>query len=267
MKIDRDVVVKRFEQYTEAYDANNEKIALKIGHTYRVADLCEQIACAEGMDGADADLAWLLGMLHDIGRFEQLRKYNTFIDAESVSHAALGAEILFGGKQEEKGREGGIIREFVPDSSEDVLLELAVRLHSAYRVPANQDARTVKFCHILRDADKIDIQRVNIETPLEEIYNTTAEELYHAEITKEVADGFYEHHAIRSSLKRTLADHIVGHVSLLYELVYPESIRLVNEQGYWKKLIAFPSQNPRTAKQLKLLSEEMQRYLESKKQG
>ena len=41
------------------------------------------------MDAADVDLAWLLGMLHDVGRFEQLRRYGTFIDADSTDHAQL----------------------------------------------------------------------------------------------------------------------------------------------------------------------------------
>ena len=33
------------------------------------------------------------------------------------------------------------------------------------------------YCNILRDADKIDILRVNVETPLEDIYNVTTAEL------------------------------------------------------------------------------------------
>ncbi len=254
MNISRDHIQKIFKEYTDAYDSSNEKIALKIKHTYRVAMLCERIARAEGMEGAEADLAWLLGMLHDIGRFEQLRRYDTFNDAQSVDHAALGADILFSGK----------IWDFAADPSEDALIETAVRAHSAYRIPEKLDARTEKFCHILRDADKIDILRVNIETPMEEIYNITREELCHAAITEEVVKSFYAHHATLRSLKRTSIDNLVGHLSLIYELVFRESVQIVKEQGYWEKLASFPSENPETVQTLQGLREEMRRFLEKK---
>lgn len=270
MKVDREKVLQRFKEYTAAYDATDEKTALKIGHTYRVAGLCEQIARAEGLDQEEQDLAWLMGMLHDIGRFEQLRQYNTFSDADSVDHAALGAEILFSvhNDAEERGNQAetgdGDIAHYVSDRSEDRLLETAVRVHSAYRVPAKLDARTEKFCHILRDADKIDILRVNIETPLEEIYNTTQEVLYQAEVTEAVMESFREHHATLRSLKRTPVDHVAGHISLIYELVFPESFRLVRMQGYWEKLLDFPSENPKTIQQFQELRNEMSRFLESR---
>ena len=47
-----------------------------------------------GLTGEDKDVAWLLGMLHDIGRFEQIRCFGTFNDGMSVDHAELGADIL-----------------------------------------------------------------------------------------------------------------------------------------------------------------------------
>ena len=158
MKIERERVRETFREYTDAYDATDEKIKLKIDHTYRVAELCERIAKAEQMEKTEVDLAWLLGMLHDVGRFEQLRRYGTFSDADSIDHAALGADILFGGVL----REGeGLIRTYVDDAAEDEVIETAIRVHSAYRIPEGLAPRTEKLCHILRDADKIDILRVN----------------------------------------------------------------------------------------------------------
>lgn len=66
MKIERERVRETFREYTDAYDATDEKIKLKIDHTYRVAELCERIAKAEQMEKTEVDLAWLLGMLHDV---------------------------------------------------------------------------------------------------------------------------------------------------------------------------------------------------------
>ena len=137
MKIERERVRETFREYTDAYDATDEKIKLKIDHTYRVAELCERIAKAEQMEKTEVDLAWLLGMLHDVGRFEQLRRYGTFSDADSIDHAALGADILFGGVL----REGeGLIRTYVDDAAEDEVIETAIRVHSAYRIPEQRRA-------------------------------------------------------------------------------------------------------------------------------
>jgi hypothetical protein len=59
-------------------------------------------------------------------------------------------------------------------------------------------------------------------------------------------------------------DHVAGHISLIYELVFPESFRLVKMQGYWEKLLDFPSQNPNTIKQFAELRNEMSSFLDSR---
>ena len=94
MKINREHIKKTFQEYTDRYDSANPKIKLKIDHTYRVANLCEQIAQSLELSAAEVDLAWLSGMLHDVGRFEQLRRYNTFSDAQSIDHARFAVELL-----------------------------------------------------------------------------------------------------------------------------------------------------------------------------
>ena len=91
-KIDREAVKKAFASYVAGYNADDPKIKLKIDHTYRVADLCDRIA--RTVPEVSPDLAWLSGMLHDVGRFEQIKRYNTFVDADSVDHAAFGADML-----------------------------------------------------------------------------------------------------------------------------------------------------------------------------
>lgn len=258
LTINRDKIRQTFQDYTDHYDSTNDKIRLKIGHTYRVAQLCERIARSENMAAPDADLAWLLGMMHDIGRFEQLKRYNTFVDAESVDHAALGADLLFGLDG------GGLIRSYVPEDGEDELIEAAVREHSAYRIADGLDERTKKFCHILRDADKIDILRVNVDFPLEEIYNTTSEKLRSEEVTKEVLESYYDHHAVLRALKKTSVDHLAGHCSLIFELVFPESLNIVREQNFIWKLLDFQTDNPVTARQFAEMKAEMERYLKCK---
>ena len=253
ISIEKEKVKKVFHEYTDHYDLTDDKVSLKVEHTYRVADLCERIAVAEKMSEYEQKLAWLLGMMHDVGRFEQLRRFHTFVDAQSVDHAALGADILF---------HEGHIRDYVQEADEDTLIETAVRWHSAYRLPEDLDERTRKFSNILRDADKIDILKVNVDFSLEKIDNTTTEKLRHDEISEEVLKSFYEHHAILHSLRKTAVDNVAGHCSLVFELVFPESLRIVKEQDFIWKLLDYRTDNPVTRRQFAGMKEEMERFLQ-----
>ena len=258
--INRKNVINAFAEYVRNYDPSDEKIKLKIDHTYRVAGLCQRIAESLGLSEPDVDIAWLLGMLHDIGRFEQIRRFGTFNDVQSVDHAEFGADLLF---------KEGLIRKFAegyyeecelaePENQEDEqiiknnehhnkdtgLLEMAIRQHNKYRVKEDLTERQRMFCDILRDADKVDIFKVNADIPMEIIYDVTTEELKNGVITKEVLESFYKKETVLKSVRRSAVDHIVGHISLLFELVYKESYRQAKEQGYVYKLLDFKSDVP-----------------------
>ncbi len=252
MEIDRECVLEAFRHYVEKYDLQDEKIRLKAEHTYRVSGLCQKIAQSLDLSKEDIDLAWLIGLLHDIGRFEQVRRYGTFIDEESINHGEYGAKLLF---------DEGKIREFVKDGGEDPVIRAAVNHHNTYRIPEGLDERTEMFCHIIRDADKIDILKVNVDFPLEEIYNVTSKELRNAQITEGVMQCLREGKAVLKVLKKTVADNLAGHISLVFELVYPISFKLVKEQGYLEKMMHFESENPMTRKQFTEIREIMGEYL------
>lgn len=312
--INRKNVINAFAEYVRNYDPSDEKIKLKIDHTYRVAGLCQRIAESLGLSEPDVDIAWLLGMLHDIGRFEQIRRFGTFNDAQSVDHAEFGADLLFkeglirkfaegyyeecelarSGNEEagqaysrqkdcQKGklnsRQGNCllaqsdnqsdycqeerkIKEFLVNNDATIvddeqiiknnehhnkdtgLLEMAIRQHNKYRVKEDLTERQRMFCDILRDADKVDIFKVNADIPMEIIYDVTTEELKNGVITKEVRESFYKKETVLKSVRRSAVDHIVGHISLLFELVYKESYRQAKEQGYVYKLLDFKSDVP-----------------------
>lgn len=258
--INRKNVINAFAEYVRNYDPSDEKIKLKIDHTYRVAGLCQRIAELLGLSEPDVDIAWLLGMLHDIGRFEQIRRFGTFNDVQSVDHAEFGADLLFkeglirkfaeGYYEEcELARSGNeeaeqIIKNNEHHNKDTGLLEMAIRQHNKYRVKEDLTERQRMFCDILRDADKVDIFKVNADIPMEIIYDVTTEELNNGIITKEVLESFYKKETVLKSVRRSAVDHIVGHISLLFELVYKESYRQAKEQGYVYKLLDFKSDVP-----------------------
>ena len=280
--INRKNVINAFAEYVRNYDPSDEKIKLKIDHTYRVAGLCQRIAESLGLSEPDVDIAWLLGMLHDIGRFEQIRRFGTFNDVQSVDHAEFGADLLFkeglirkfaegyyeecelaSSGNEESGQAYSRQKDCQKDCKEDCdegklnseqvkcnegklagLLELAIRQHNKYRVKEGLTDKELMFCNILRDADKVDIFKVNADIPMEIIYDVTTEELKNGVITKAVLESFYKKETVLKSVRRSAVDHIVGHISLLFELVYKESYRQAKEQGYVYKLLDFKSDVP-----------------------
>jgi HD superfamily phosphodiesterase len=252
ININRKKALEAFENYVKGYDVSDEKTRLKIEHTYRVCGLCNQIALNAGFDENDVDIAWLMGLLHDVGRFEQLKRYGTFIDAESIDHAQFGADLLF---------KEGLVRSYIEDDRIDGLLEKAVRFHSAYRLPDDFTEDEKRFANLLRDADKIDILKVNVDFPLEEIYNVTTYELRNCVVTKEVLEAFYDEHAVLRSLKKTPVDNVVGHISLVYELTYPISLKIVKEQGFLDKLMDFKSDLDETNRQFEGIRQKMGEYM------
>lgn len=166
--IDRDRARAAFKSYTDAYDATNPRIALKIEHTYHVAEACDAVAHEQGWSSEDIDLAWLCGLLHDMGRFEQLRRWDTFKDAESMSHAALGIEVLFGENPADAPATTNI-RDFIETGAHDELIRASIAYHSDFRLPAQLDERTRCFCDIVRDGDKIDIMRTIADSTVDTI--------------------------------------------------------------------------------------------------
>lgn len=117
------------------------------------------------------------------------------------------------------------------------------------------------FANILRDADKVDILRVNVETPLEEIYNVSTEVLRRESVTPQVLQAFQEGHTVLRALKRTAVDNVVGHISLVYELVFPVSLHMVAEQGYLDRLMDFRSENPETREDFAAIQKKMKEYM------
>ena len=251
--IDRQRARHAFDEYVCEYDPNNPRIALKIDHTLRVADLCERIASHQGLD---TDLAWLCGLLHDIGRFEQVRRYDTFNDAASVPHAQLGADVLFGYTDPR----GPQIRAYAQEG-EDLLIKATVVTHSAYRLPSELDDRTRAYCNVVRDADKIDIIKVNCICPIEDIYGVSEREMESSELSPEVERIFYEHRTVPRNVRSYPADILISHICFAWELVYPISRIILLEQGYLYRMLSRRFANPRTQERVLHMAHHMRAWL------
>ena len=218
-----------FKSYVARYDASDERIALKVEHTYEVAELCDEIARGEGLPSADVDLAWLCGLLHDIGRFEQLRRWGTFSDADSCSHAALGIQVL----RDEMGS-------FTDDAEWIRIIERAVALHSDFRLPDDLSARQRLFCVITRDADKVDILRVFNQSSCAAVLGIGPDAFSRGEISDVALAAFGERRCLARDERPGSLDGLVGAVCLSFELELPTSRRILGARGYLQELLREP---------------------------
>ena len=215
-----------FNSYVARCDASDERIALKVEHTYEVAELCGEIARGEGLPPADVDLAWLCGLLHDIGRFEQLRRWSTFNDADSCSHAALGIQVL----EDEIGSYTGN-----PEWAH--VIERAVSLHSDFRLPAALSDRERLFCTITRDADKVDILRVFNQSSCIAVLGIGPDEFTFGEISDMAFRAFGERRCLSRNERPGSLDGLVGAICLAFELDLPASRKVLEARGYLQALL------------------------------
>lgn len=85
---------KIFWDFVHDFDANDVGILRKIVHTFSVAKNCYESACRYNFNEEDRLFCYLMGMFHDLGRFEQWTKYKTFEDCRTENHGVIGRRVL-----------------------------------------------------------------------------------------------------------------------------------------------------------------------------
>ena len=179
---DFDAAKAAFEAYLDEYDRADDKIHLKIVHTYGVVDASEDIARRMGLTEEDVQLEKVIGLLHDIGRFEQIRRFDSF-EPVTMEHAAYGAQLLFGPEK--------MIRRFVKDDRFDSLICTAIEKHSDFKLEGITDERILIHAKLIRDADKLDNCRVKLEDAMETLLDLSADEVGKYAISPKVREDAF----------------------------------------------------------------------------
>lgn len=232
---------RRFEEYLSRYDRGNDKVLLKIIHTYGVTEYSRQIAERLRLSKEDQELAQLIGLLHDIGRFEQLKRFNSF-EPDTMDHAHFGVQILF---------EEGLIREFTKDGKWDRIIRTAIARHSDFRLEGIEDERELLHARIIRDADKLDNCRVKLEDSIETILGVSEAEVGKTSVSPEVMEQFRRKESILSSSRKTKMDYWLSYLAYFFDINFEVSKDLVREHDYVERLIQrIPYTNPQTKRQM-----------------
>lgn len=242
-----------FEKYLKKYDAHDDKIRLKIVHTYGVVACSAEIAERKKLSAEDVELAKIIALLHDIGRFEQLRRFHTF-DAATMNHAAYGVKVLF---------EERMIEQFLPERDYDAIIKTAIAKHSDFQVEGIADERTLLHAKLIRDADKLDNCRVKLEDSIETILDVSAEQVGREPISENVYASCMKKESVRLEDRKTKMDYWISYVAYFYDLNFRETWDIVKEKQYVSRIIhRIPYSNPDTKEKVETLEKELLLYEE-----
>ena len=215
---------KSFQEYLKNYDINDGSIALKIKHTYEVAKKSEYIANGLRLDKENIELAKIIALLHDIGRFEQIKEFEEFND-KKIEHAEFGVKVLF---------DNSLIRKFIDEDKYDNIIYKAIYNHNKYKIEENLNEKELLQCKIIRDADKLDNFRVKEKDKLEDMFPKIYNEktINYETISEKVYEDFMQHKCIKLEDRKTIIDYWVCVIAFIFDLNFNISLQYVKENNY-----------------------------------
>ena len=228
-KINLDKAMEEFKRYVSEYNLEENMISLKYAHSFRVAELSRDLGTyvRDNIDSSvNVELAELIGLLHDIGRFEQFKRYGVCEDRDTLDHALLGIQII---------KENYYIYKFcLIEHLQDTML-IAIYYHNKFSLPDGYEGPNMVQSRIIRDSDKLDILQYTREIP----FNTISgkDEIRNQYISDVVFNQIMRGTQIMSTDLSNDMDEWIKMISFVYDLYYPRSFEILKTEGYIDTLL------------------------------
>ena len=228
--------IEKFKEYTSNYDMSIMEISLKYHHSFAVMDLMGELAFRLDLDKEKIELARVIGLLHDIGRFEQFTKYHELNDSKS-DHADESIIYLF---------DSGHIRDFIDEVKYDNVIKTAIKYHNKLETPNDiVDKDELLFTKMIRDMDKVDIYK---QISVHYDYKFNADE-----VTGEILELFKNEECIPNNLSTNSSIKVIKILSFIFDMNFNESFDILvssdnfdlflstvevdsNSEKLWKKI-------------------------------
>jgi putative nucleotidyltransferase with HDIG domain len=226
-----DYVQRFYSQDGDEYLNNN--LRLKETHTHRVCGEARMLADALKLNDNDTRIAETIALLHDIGRFEQFKKYRTYKDTTSEDHSVIGLRVI---SQER------ILEEL--DLQERTWIERAVEYHNKKLLPEGLDGKTELFSKIIRDADKLDIYFL-ITEKLKRYYISPCTFQLELEFpddprcSPQMLEAVEQGRQVDYSMLRTINDAILLQLGWVHDLYFDATLRRIVEKRYLEQYISW----------------------------
>jgi putative nucleotidyltransferase with HDIG domain len=223
-----------FTKYTQAYlnsnEVYNENITLKIDHTYRVISEIKELAKDLEFSHEDTNLAEVIALFHDIGRFEQYANYRTFSDKRSENHSIIGVNEL----------RNNHVFDDLKSGQQDFIYRI-ILYHNRASLPTSETPKCLLFAKLLRDADKLDV--FNLITN----YYENKEDKRNTSIELELPDTDGFNYSIYNDLMneslvllqdvKNLNDFKLLQLGWIFDINFTNSFRKIHEQNYVSRLL------------------------------
>ncbi len=211
--MDYNIAKNSFEEYVKKFDLTNKSILEKYHHTYKVVRLMEKLALKLHLSEEEITLAKIIGLLHDIGRFKQIKDSQEINDIKTnIDHAKFGCDYLFLEKH---------IRDFISFEKYDDIIYKAILNHNKLFIDKDLKDKSLLFAKMIRDVDKIDIFRV-----LAINYDY---ELVKEEVTDKVLERFKSKSVIERKILKTKSDDTLCCLAFIYDINFLESFELLED--------------------------------------
>ena len=222
-------------------------IRLKEEHSQRVRQDIIMISHRLNLPEQDILIAEVLGLFHDIGRFYQYQRYETFRDDLSENHAKLGVEIL---------ADAHILND-LPKEEKDIIIN-GILYHNRHRLPEDEDPRCIFFCKLLRDADKLDIWRVIIN------YYHKEQNHNHKSVLElglpdtpgysdKALDDLYSGQTLSSNAINNLNDFKLLQIGWVYDINFYPTFQEIKKRKYIEEIVSTLPETPELKKVLKIV--------------
>lgn len=222
--IDIDKAYYEFDKYVSNFDPNNGRVKLKIDHIKRVASLSKKIAQNLNLTEEKVKLAQLIGLFHDIGRFEQIKTYGTFNDRCSVNHAKLSVEVLFN---------NNLIDNFKVDEKYKKIIQIAILNHNKGKIDEKLKGDELLFAKIIRDADKLDIYYTICNYDFKSIF--WYQNFDCGPISEAIIKNLKEDHFLDYSLIKTNSDQLPMFYAYIFDFNFDFSLKYLKDNKYLEK--------------------------------
>ena len=242
--------IEEFIKYTENYNLDGPRIEGKQKHSIRVMEISKEIAQGLRLTLEEIDIATLIGLLHDIARFEQYTQYHTFKDAQSIDHGDLGVEIL-----------NKDIRKYIETDKYDETIKLAVKNHNKYKIQEGLTQKQELFAKIIRDAEKIDILYESAEM----FWKGRESEIEEATISEEVFEQISKNTQVKVETRKTPIDDVVSVIAFIFDINFKVSFEILKKENYINRILdRYDIKNIETKRKVENIRDIANQYIERK---
>ena len=197
-------MLETFTNYVKNYDITDVAIKRKYNHSLRVMKLMEEYATKLNWKNDDILLAKEIGLLHDIGRFEQWKIYHSFDDYKTVDHATYSTHELFNNH---------VIDTFNINPNHYSVIKFAIDNHNKIKIKNNNEYY-IKFAKLIRDCDKIDIIYM-IAITKELKFNITQNK-----ISDDIINSIKRYELCDRSKIKNVNDRICSFIAFIFDMNY-----------------------------------------------